>query len=429
MMKFSRISIIVLSLIACSCAPDPGHGKTHLRYMAWGNPEQLALEEQLCDRFNLENPDLYVKFLKVPGTAYANKSVVMLASDTAADVLRVDHYNFANLQKKDFFMDLTDLARTDPGFSEDDFFPQCIDECKVNGRLFGLNVLFGGTVIYYNKTMMAKAGVEDPYVSWTNGRWTYQRFVDIAVKLTKKDASGRFIQFGTAIPTFPAWAPLVYGFGGDLLNDAHTASHLDDPQSIAGLQFIADLRYKYACAPTLAQGSNSAFTFESGKLGMSFDWMGMTPRYRKAVKDFEWDVVPIPTGPRSGQTIVKGNQLVIPKHCKNPQAAWRFARFITSAAIENLLYVKNRRCFPTRKAVATSKEFLDTSLPPTQIHIFLDAVKGGKQLPIDDRWAEWTTAMNNELDFLWNGRERDAAVIARRAAKTVNKVLSEEPGW
>ncbi len=428
-MNISHASLIFFGLIACGCGSEAGAGKIKIRYMAWGNPEQLALEEQLCDQFNLENPDISVKLLKVPGTAYGNKSVVMLASDTAADVLRVDHYNFANLQKKDFFLDLTKLAKADPSWNEADFFPQTIDECKVNGKVFGLNVLFGGTVIYYNKTMVAKAGIEDPYVAWKNGRWTYNRFVETATQLTKKGGNGRITQFGTAVPTFPAWAPLICGFGGDFLNADHSKSMLDNPKTVAGLQFVADLRYKYFCAPTLAQSANSAYSFESGKLGMSFDWMGMTPRYRKAIKDFEWDVVPIPVGPISGQTIVKGNQLVIPKHCKNPHAAWRFARFITSPKIEAVLYVKNRRCFPTRVSVANSKDFLDSTLAPTQIHIFLDAVKGGRQLPIDDRWGEWTTTMNNELDLLWNGRERDAKVVALKAATAVNKVLAEEPGW
>ena len=397
--------------------------------MAWGNPEQLALEEQLCEQFNRENPDIRVKFLKVPGSAYANKSVVMLASDTAPDVMRVDHYNFANLQRKDFFLDLTDLAKKDPDWNDSEFFPQTIQEGTINGRLFGLNVLFGGTVIYYNKTMIKNAGTEDPYVLWSKGQWNYEKFVETAKRLTKKDSEGRFTQFGILVPTFPGWTPFVYGFGGELLNEAHTASGLRDPRTVAGLQFVADLRYKHQCAPTPAQGANSAFTFESGKLGMSVDWMGMTPRYRKAVKDFEWDVVPLPIGPVTGATIVKGNQLVIPKNCKSPGAAWRFARFITSEKIEHLLYVKNRRCFPTRKAVANSREFLDSTLPPTQIHIFLDAVQGGKQLPIDDRWAEWTTTMNNELDTLWNGKERDAKVVSDRAATAVDKVLSEEPGW
>jgi multiple sugar transport system substrate-binding protein len=428
-MKKPRFGIVVLSLLVCGCRSDPNAHKIKIRYMAWGNPEQMALEEQLCQQFNLENQDLFVKFLKVPGTAYSNKSIVMLASDTAPDVLRVDHYNFASYQKKNFLLDLTDLTRSDPTWNEKDFFPQTTDECKINGRIYGLNVLFGGNVIYYNKTMMSHEGVEDPYVAWQHGRWNYQTFVDTAVKLTKKDQNGKSLQFGTAIPQFPSWTPLVYGFGGDFLTPDHKKSLLSDPKTIAGLQFIADLRYKFACAPTPAQGANSAFTFESGKLGMTFDWMGMTPRYRKAIKDFEWDVVPIPVGPESGQTIVKGNQLVIPKNCKNPKEAWRFARFITSPKIEQLLYVKNRRCFPTRVAVANSKEFLDDSTSPTQIHIFLDAVRGGRQLPIDDRWSEWTTTMNNELDFLWNGRERDANKVAIRAANAVDKVLSEEPGW
>lgn len=424
-----RLILPLLTIPFLSCGPNPAAGKISLRYMAWGNPEQLALEEQLCERFNHDNPDIYVKFLKVPGSAYTNKATVMLASDTAPDVLRIDHYNFADLQRKRFFKDLSPFAEKDKGFSEADFFPQCIDECKVNGKLFGLNVLFGATVIYYNKTLIANAGLEDPYALWQTGKWTYDKFVEQCVKLTKKDASGKYVQFGTTMPLPPQWYPLIWGFGGDIIDAEHKTCRLAEPASVRGLQFLADLRYKYGCAPTPAQGANSQFAFESGKLGMVFDWMGLTPRYRKVVKSFEWDVVPIPAGPVSGQTVVKGNQLVMPATCAHPEAAWRFMRYLTSPEIENLLYVKNRRSFPTRKAVAYSKEFRDGSLPPSQIHIFIDAVETGRQLPIDNRWAEWTVAMNNELDMLWNGANRDAKAVANRASQAVNKVLSEEPGW
>lgn len=418
--------LALLSLASCSTKQDH---RVVIRYMAWGNPEQLALEEQLCDQFSQENPDILVKFLKVPGSAYSNKTVVMLASDTAPDVLRVDHYNFGNLQKKRFFYDLTPLAAKDPEFHEDDFFPQAIGECKVGNQLYGLSVLFGATVIYYNKTMIQSAGLDDPYQLWKEGKWTYRAFTDLATKLTKKDKNGKPSQFGTALPTAPQWVPLIWGFGGDIFDPKTGKCSLDSTESIQGLQFAADLRYKIGCAPTLAQSANSSFSFESGKLGMSFDWMGMTPRYRKVVKSFEWDVVPIPTGPVSGATVVKGNQLVMPANCAHPEAAWRFMRFLTSPKIENLLYVQNRRCFPTRKAIAESKEFLANDKPPKQIHIFLDAVKTGRALPIDDRWAEWTQVMNNELDRLWNGADRDVARVAKRAAEAVNKVREEEPGW
>ncbi len=426
LLKAAGVSALILS---CGCSPSPDKGKIVIRYMAWGNPEQLALEEQLCHQFTEKNPDVLVKFVRVPGTAYGNKSVVMLASDTAPDVLRIDHYDFNNLQKKRFFHDLTDLAAQDHDWHDADFFPQAIGECKVNGRLYGLSVLFGATVIYYNKTMIAQAGQPDPYQLWQEGKWTLDKYVQIAQALTKRDAQGKATQFGTTVPAFPQWFPYVWAFGGDVVDLAGHRSKLTDEATLRGLQFIADLRYKYACAPTPSQGANAAFTFESGKLGMQYDWMGMTPRYRKVVKSFDWDVVPIPSGPNTSETVVKGNQLVMPANCQHPAEAWRFMRYLTSPEIENLLYAKNRRCFPTRKSVANSKEFLNADLPPKQIHIFLDAVKTSRQLPIDDRWSEWTIAMNNELDQVWNGTNRDVKSGAERASRAVDKVLNEEPGW
>ena len=60
---------------------------------------------------------------------------------------------------------------------------------------------------------------------------------------------------------------------------------------------------------------------------------------------------------------------------------------------------------------------------------FLDAVKNGRELPIDDRWAEWGRAATSELDDLWSGQDRDAGRVAKRASAKANKVLAEEPGW
>ena len=79
--------------------------------MAWGNPEQMALEEKLCEQFGAENPDIEVKFFRVPGSAYLNKAIVMFASRTAPDVVRIDHYNFPDLVRKGYFLDLTRLPR------------------------------------------------------------------------------------------------------------------------------------------------------------------------------------------------------------------------------------------------------------------------------------------------------------------------------
>jgi multiple sugar transport system substrate-binding protein len=397
--------------------------------MAWGSPEQMALEEQLCQEFNRQNPDVDVQFFRVPGSAYLNKAIVMFASRTAPDVVRIDHYNFPNLVRKGYFLDLTKLAKKDPGFKESDFFPQTIHEAKWNGGFYGLNVMFGGEIMYYNKSLMKAAGLADPYELSKQGKWTYSQMLRHAIALTKIGSNGRPEQFGVAVPTFPMNVPTIWAFGGELLNKTKTKSMLDRPGSIEAYQFLTDLRWKYQCAPTPAQSAQAAFSFESGKLGMEFGWMGSAPRYNSAIKSFDWDICPIPTGPNGGISMIKGNQLVIYRESKHPDAAWRFIRFLTSPETEKLLYVDNRRNFPTRRAVAYSKEFLNPKVRPFQTDVFLKGVEGARELPINERWGEWTQVLNSEQDNLYSGREKDAGIVMRRAAAQINKVLADEEGF
>ncbi|HSH95853.1 MAG TPA: sugar ABC transporter substrate-binding protein [Roseimicrobium sp.] len=422
-----RISLFFLATLAvggCSRAGGCPDGKTCLRYMAWGNPEQLGVEQQMVDAFNSKNPDLHVKLFKVPGSSYGVKMTTMLVSGTAPDVLRVDHYNFPSFQKKGYFRDLTELAANDTGFKREDFYPATLQEGTVDGRLYGLNVLFGGILIYYNKTLFQKAGLDDPYELSKRGEWTWDRFRESAVKLTQME-DGKPKVYGTNVPGFPTSVPAVYGFGGRLLNDDLTKAKVSSPETVKAYQFLSDLIWKDHAAPTPAEGANSAFSFESGKLGMTFDWMGMTPRYREAAKGFEWDVCPVP----GDATIVKGNQLVMAASSRHPEAAWRFMRFLTGVETENNLYAVIRRSFPTRKAVAESDDFLKTTQSPFNTRAFITSIEKGKPLPINDRWSEWTQALTSELDNLMSGRERDAKAVLTRANAKIDTILSEAPGY
>ena len=288
--------------------------------------------------------------------------------------------------------------------------------------------MFGGEIMYYNKSLIKQAGLEDPYELAKRGEWTYDRFLKHSIAMTKRE-DGRVVSFGCAVPSFPMNVPTLWAFGGELLTPDKSKSLLDLPGSIAGYQFLTDLRWKHECAPTPAQAAQSAYSFESGKLGIEFGWMGSAPRYNKTIKTFDWDICPIPTGPSGNVSMIKGNQLVIYKETKHPEASWRFIRFLTSAKVEKLLYVDNRRNFPTRKSVAYSEAFLKPAVRPFQTDVFLQAVEKARELPINHRWSEWVQVLNSEQDNLYSGRERDAGVAMRRAAAKINEVLADEEGF
>jgi len=426
----SRVpTILGGAILLAGCGSSGSSGKIELRYMAWGSPEQLALEQHICDEFNQRNPDLDVKFFRVPGNSYMNKAIVMLASRTAPDVMRIEHFNFPQLVKKDYFLDLGTLTKEDKTFKASDFFPWTLAEGTYQGKLYGLNTMSGAVILYYNKSMIKAARLEDPNDLAKRGDWTYDRFRQYAIAMSRRDREGHAIQLGCQLPLFPFTVPAIWSFGGDVLSADHKHCLLASPAAIQAYQYFMDLRWKDHCAPTLSEAANGSFAFESGRLGMDFNWMGNAPRYNVKIKSFDWDICPIPSGPHGNTSIVKGNQLVIARESDHPKEAWRFIKFLTSHEIENVLYVQNRRNFPTRKDVAYSPEFLNPKTRPFSASVFLKSVENSRQLPIDDRWAEWSREFTMREESLFTGQRRDVSNVLNEAVVAIDKILNDEEGF
>lgn len=421
------VASILLGLCLFGCS-GPKDDRIQIRYMAWGNVQQLAIEQRIVDEFNKRNPDVNVRLFKVPGSAYRNKMVVMFASRTAPDVVRVDHYDFPQLAEREYFMDLEDIIAKDPEYKLSDYYPLSVEECRVKGRLQGINVLFGGGIMFYNKKILAEEGLEDPYELWKRGEWNYDKVLEYAKKCTQFDSTGRPIQFGINMPPMPFYIGVLQAFGGKLLSDDLQKSALTSPESIQAMQWISDLRWKHKCSPTPSQSANSAFSFETGKLALAFDYVGMSSRYREMITRFDWDICPMPMGPKGDSFFVKGNQLVMARETKNPDAAWRFMKFVNGPIAERILYIQERRQSPTRRALAQSDDFLKPKEKPFNMDAVALTVAKGKILPIGPRWPEVMQTLSPELDNLFAGREQDAATALKRASEAVDKMLAEDPG-
>ncbi len=410
------------------CYREPDDGRIHLRYMAWGNPEQHATEQEIIDRFHEQNDDVRVKLFKVPNSAYRNKMIVMLASRTAPDVIRVDQYDFPKLVRRNYFRELTEFVERDSDFDLKDFIPQALDECHYNERLFGLNTLFGGILIYYNRSLIERAGLYDLYDLYDKGDWTWEALREYAIKLTKTGPGGRQTQFGFAIPGFVSHSPMLWNYGAEILSSDHRDCLLDSAEAIRAYRLLLGLRWKDKACPTPSEAAQSAFVLESGKLGMSVGWMGETPKLRRVVRSFDWDVCPLPAGPAGHWNVVKGNQLVMSANTRHPEAAWRFMRHFVGRESEMYLCGRLRRASATRLSVMRDPEFLKADGPPRHTRAFLDGLENARRLPIDHRWQEWTTVQTQYMDRLYNYPE-DPADVLPKMARAIERVLRSEEGF
>src|SRR5207342_2345842 len=91
--------------------------------------------------------------------------------------------------------------------------------------------------------------------------------------------------------------------GGGLINKENTKCLLDQPESIQVVEQLAELFTKYNVAPS-AQEAQDIPLFESGRVAMEIGNPELALRYRERIKDFEWDVAPLPV---SAKTKAKGN--------------------------------------------------------------------------------------------------------------------------
>lgn len=421
---------LLLGGLTAGCAgprytPD---GRVLLRYMAWGDPQQMRVERRVADAFEKHYPHIRVQIVTVPPSHYAEKLQLMLASHTATDVMRVDRFYFQALAEKEYFLPLEPFIAREPAGFLDDFLPITVEECRQQDSIQALNVLFGPVLLYYNKALFQIAGLPDPYALYRQGRWTWDAFVEAAQRLTKREG-GRPVQFGSTMPTFPLYASIVWNHGGDFMDAGQSHLILDTPTGIRGMEEVANLRWKYQCAPTPADGALSAFTFESGKIAMHWGWAGESPRFRRNIHQFAWDIVPTPSGPTGDATVVKGNQLVISRETAFPKEAWEFVKFVTGPEAELLLYGELRRCTPTRRALLNDPRYLQATLPPFQTDVFVASVRRGRTLPIGVRYMEWQREYGAATEGLFNIHSETAEEACRAATRRVNALLASEAGF
>jgi ABC-type glycerol-3-phosphate transport system substrate-binding protein len=142
------------------------------------------------------------------------------------------------------------------------------------GRAYGFPRAVVTDAVFFNKTLFDQAGV--PYPS---GPLKADEFLELARKLTVRDATGHCRQYGVVFMWWN-WQAFVRQWGGQIYTDDGTLCVLDDPRVIAAIQFMQDLAWKHKVSPTPEQetamaaaggwGSGELMWFGCGRAAMAF---------------------------------------------------------------------------------------------------------------------------------------------------------------
>jgi multiple sugar transport system substrate-binding protein len=232
------------------------------------------------------------------------------------------------------------------------FIPNTITKSTYQGKLYGLPCIIGGTVIFYNKDLLGKAGVANIPRTETElaaaaakvqklggGVWGHN------VTLTNKDFAWYFLYHG------------LHNRGVDIVSKDQSKVTFNVPQAAAALQFYVDLVNKWKVQPPVGQYDRPAgqALFKAGRIGFLHDEPSQMTVYRTEKVPFKWDFVN-PMGAAGKRTIFSTTgHWVMASKSQNKDAAWEFIKFLSSNAFAGP-FGQHYGWAPVRSDVNTSKD-------------------------------------------------------------------------
>ena len=335
---FLRIMLLLTLLCTFSCFENSGketvEGKTKIRFATWDNAEDLEKQQKIVDEFNNSQDKIEVT-LEAYGSNYDTKITAAMGSGDAPDVMYM--WNYPKYSKG--LMPLDDLIKKEGEAYEKDFYEALWNYNSYGGKKLGLPVGYTTHVLYFNKDLFDKNGLEYP-----TENWTWQDVYKAAEKITNSDSK----IFGIAFPLKPdpydyemfAWSNKKAYTD----KDGNVQGYLDSKETIEAFRVFQNM-IKAGIATTTEDYGEKSFIL--GKVGMYINGSWSINKLKEKGVNFGIQLLPN-YGDNKSESIISSSGVAISATTKNVDAAWEFAKFWTSSEMN-----KNRLGyeFPVLKSV------------------------------------------------------------------------------
>ncbi|HEY0826861.1 MAG TPA: sugar ABC transporter substrate-binding protein [Bacilli bacterium] len=382
----------------------------------WGSDFDKSRMEKIKAEFDKEHPNIDVKLILLPNSngAYDQKMLATMAAGEPYDVVQLAE-SFYSFAAKGTLEDLTPYLAKD-NVNIDDYYKSSVDAYSYKGKVMGMPMRTGSMIMLYNKTLFDKHSLKYP-----DENFTWDDFVNAAVKIT--DIPNGVFGVDWIGSWWPSYQAFVYPQGGSMLNEDRTEFTLDSPEAVKGLQLMQDLIWKHHVSPQPNEWPKGVDLWTSGKMGMKVDGPWHILSSQSNIKDFEWDIAPIPRGTVAA-TPMFSNAFSITKLSKNKDAAWEVAKFWTGKTGQEILASEHGEV-PPLKSVANSPIYLDLGgKAPKSFNKLLIAAESAFTPQATIKWDEINNVIGAGVDAILNTNTPIDSVMPKMK-EDVTKLLEE----
>lgn len=387
-----RITLSALALGAMSTAL----AAAELRFTVWtGNEAHLNMLNGIAESFKETHPDVTVRFETIPPADYTQKLTFQLAGGNPPDAGWMMEDAASTFANAGVLEDLAPTLKAAEGYNFGDFSEPAMGLWASGDTVYGVPFSTSPFVIFYNKDMFDKAGLEDPLALAAKGEWDMAKFQEVAKALTEANGKWGF-EFkdgqGYDSRIMHALMPPIRAYGGDVW--ANGECGFDKPEAVAATQQLHDMVFKdKSIVPPGEQGD-----YFSGNAAMTINQISRASLMPNA--GFEWGIAPLPTGPGGESPVIGQAAIVVFTAGRQKELAAEFVAHMTN---EENVATMAQFFPPARNAVLSSDAFISSNqlIPAEQMAIVADAIAKGKVLPSHEKSPQILAAMKPRVDALW----------------------------
>ena len=293
----------------------------------WGLWEDENLIKPVIDEYRKQNPQVTINYERKSSVNYRTRSQTQIREGQGPDIFMI-HNSWLPM-----FKSILAPAPKDEFTQEEyksTFYPVVSESFIDNGQIYAAPMQIDGLALYINEDILNSVGGNPPQ--------NWQQFIDLATKMTVKDADG--IKTAGAAMGAASNVDHFSDILGLLLLQQPGVS-IENPASAQAAEvfrfytaFILDPRKKTwdVNLPSSTQ------MFSEGRLGFYFAPSWRAHEIRQANPNLKFKIAPVPqlVGRQIGWATFWG--FAVPSNSKNIEEGWKFIKFLTSQQAEKSLF-------------------------------------------------------------------------------------------
>jgi len=333
MSSLLRGSLGLVAALAGVATAVPAFAETTINalFMAQAAYSEQDVRSMAAD-FEKANPDIKVNLEFVPYEGLHDKTVLAQGSG-GYDVVLFDVIWPAEYATNKVLLDVTDKVTPE---MDKGVLPGAWTTVTYDGKRYGMPWILDTKYLFYNKAMLAKAGIDHPPTTWDELAADAKLIKDKGILATPIAWS-----WAQAEAVICDYATLVDAYGGKFLDDAGKPVFQTDG-GLKALQYMVQTVKDGITNPNSKEflEEDVRHVFENGEAAFALNWTYMynlakDPKESKVSGDV--GVVPAPgvTGTSTASAVNGSMGLGITTTSKHPDEAWKFITYMTSQPVQN----------------------------------------------------------------------------------------------